>query len=208
MSTSYASYTRSDSERWNYNTHYYRLFDELRDRQFHSALDVGCGEGMLTRRMREFIPRVVGIDPDETSIAAARDQCCDVEYRCVDVLEDDLRGETFDAVASVAALHHMPAARGLRRLAGLVRPGGTLVVVGCAASNRWWEKPVDAVSFAGGAVMAATHPLWDHAAPTVWPPPVTYTQMRRLARTMLPGARFRRHLLFRYSIVWDRPLDG
>jgi hypothetical protein len=44
---------------------------------------------------------------------------------------------------------------------------------------------------------------WDHPSPIVWPPPVTYTKMRELAAT-LPGAQYRRHLLYRYSITWQK----
>jgi hypothetical protein len=29
--------------------------------------------------------------------------------------------------------------------------------------------------------------------------------MRRLTRDLLPGARYRRHLLWRYSVVWRKP---
>jgi hypothetical protein len=39
----------------------------------------------------------------------------------------------------------------------------------------------------------------------VWPPPETYGGMRALARELLPGARFRRHLLWRYSLIWRKP---
>jgi hypothetical protein len=39
-------------------------------------------------------------------------------------------------------------------------------------------------------------------APIVWPPPERYSTMRRLANELLPGVRWRRHLLWRYSLVW------
>jgi hypothetical protein len=29
--------------------------------------------------------------------------------------------------------------------------------------------------------------------------------MHALARQMLPGARYRRHLLWRYSLIWTKP---
>ena len=45
---------------------------------------------------------------------------------------------------------------------------------------------------------------WESPAPTVWPPPHTYAEVRSLAERVLPGARFRRHLYFRYSITWTR----
>jgi hypothetical protein len=41
-----------------------------------------------------------------------------------------------------------------------------------------------------------------HHVPLVWPPPETYAGMRALVRELLPGARYRRHTGFRYSVVW------
>lgn len=48
---------------------------------------------------------------------------------------------------------------------------------------------------------------WEHPSPKVWPPPVTYPQMRALAAEILPGSQYRRHLLWRYSITWRKPQE-
>jgi hypothetical protein len=42
-------------------------------------------------------------------------------------------------------------------------------------------------------------------APVIWPPPLTSRDMRWLAAAELPGARYRRHLYWRYSPVWTKP---
>ena len=42
-------------------------------------------------------------------------------------------------------------------------------------------------------------------APTIWPAPQTYAQVRRIAAETLPGVRYRRHLLWRYSLIWAKP---
>ena len=42
------------------------------------------------------------------------------------------------------------------------------------------------------------------AAP-ICDPEETYTEVRTIVANVLPGARYRRHNLFRYSIVWTRP---
>jgi hypothetical protein len=34
---------------------------------------------------------------------------------------------------------------------------------------------------------------------------LTYRDVRRLAGRMLPGARYRRHLYWRYSLIWTKP---
>ena len=39
----------------------------------------------------------------------------------------------------------------------------------------------------------------------MWPPPVTYADMRALAGRLLPGVTYRRHRMFRYSLTWTRP---
>jgi hypothetical protein len=33
----------------------------------------------------------------------------------------------------------------------------------------------------------------------------TYRQTRQKAKALLPGVRYRRHMLFRYSIIWTKP---
>jgi hypothetical protein len=57
----------------------------------------------------------------------------------------------------------------------------------------------------GQRVHALTRQVWEHPSPKVGPPPETYAGMRRLAADLLPGVRFRRHLLWRYSLVWTKP---
>jgi hypothetical protein len=41
-------------------------------------------------------------------------------------------------------------------------------------------------------------------APETWPPPESFTGTRRIAARVLPGSRFRRHVLWRYSLVWTK----
>jgi hypothetical protein len=35
---------------------------------------------------------------------------------------------------------------------------------------------------------------------------MTWGQVRATASTVLPGVRYRRHLLWRYSLVWHKPI--
>jgi SAM-dependent methyltransferase len=112
---------------------------------------------------------------------------------------------SFDLVVSVAALHHMDATAGLTRMRLLLRPGGTLLVVGLARSRFPRDAPFEIAAVLANAVHRMTKGYWDHAAPTVWPPPLTYPQLRHVADRVPPGARFRRHLLWRYSLTWTKP---
>ncbi|CAA9272141.1 MAG: N6 adenine-specific DNA methyltransferase, N12 class [uncultured Acidimicrobiales bacterium] len=169
------------------------------------GLDVGCGEGMLTRELAERMDHVVGIDLDQASIDLARAQgTAGVEYVVGDFMTHPFEPESFDAIVSVAALHHMEPGAALARMRRLLRPGGRLAVVGLARS-RPADLPLDAAGLLADQYYKRTRAYWDHSAPTVWPPPHTYGQVRQLAGRELPGVRYRRHLLFRYSLVWTKP---
>jgi SAM-dependent methyltransferase len=196
------------TKRWNHNLHYHPLVLAAAPPRCARALDVGCGEGVLARELRSVSERVVGIDLDAPSIESARAQGGEgVEYVRGDFLAHPFEPASFDLVASVAALHHMDAETALTRMADLLRPGGTLVVVGLARSGR----PGDFALDVAGAVATRVHThvlgkrYWEHDAPKLWPPPLSYAEVRRTAARLLPGVEYRRHVLWRYSLVWRRP---
>ncbi|MFI6292403.1 class I SAM-dependent methyltransferase [Nonomuraea sp. NPDC050790] len=193
--------------RWNHNIHYHsRILGAVPDGA-KRALDVGCGEGMLARELRQAVPYVTGIDLHEPSIGQARAYPGDIDYIVGDFLTHPFEPGSFDVVASVATLHHMDAADGLARMSELLRPGGVLAVVGLARSELPGDLPRDLAGIVVGQVHRAFKGLWKQTSPTVWPPPVTYRQMRALSAEMLPGSQYRRHLLLRYSVIWRKPRE-
>ena len=191
--------------RWNHNIHYHPLLLAAVPSGCRTALDVGCGEGILARELRAVVPSVSGIDLDGPSIERARADAGGVEYVQGDFLTHPFEAESFDVIVSVAALHHMDAAAGLDRVRTLLRPGGVLALVGLAGDRL----PHDLPYVLAGAVLHRWHRMrkgyWEHSAPTVWPPPQTYAEVRATASRVLPGVRFRRHALWRYSVVWTKP---
>ncbi len=68
------------------------------------------------------------------------------------------------------------------------------------------DLPADAVAAIAHRVLRLRRTFRQVAAPVVWPPPHTYPQLRRIAAEVLPGARYRRHLLWRYSLIWTKPV--
>lgn len=189
---------------WNHNVHYYpRVLAAVPDGASR-ALDVGCGEGVLVRALARTVPHVVGLDRHLPTLAAAAPGSARIGYVAGDLLDPPFPPASFDLVSSVASLHHMDEEATLRRMASLLRPGGRLVVIGLA------NETIIGLPFAGlGAVAHVVHHrrhrTWESTAPIVWPPPRNYAQLRRLAAGTLPGATFRRHLLWRYSITWEKP---
>ena len=195
-----------DDERWDHSIAYHRVVLAAVPQPCRRALDVGCGEGQLTRSLLGPADHVTGLDRDRASIAAARARGGPGLGHVVgDVLDAPFAPGTFDLVTSVATLHHLDARAGLTAMAALVQPGGVLVVVGLARS----EGLRDVLWEAAGVVAHRLHrlrtPVWEHPSPRVWPPPESWAGMRTLAEDVLPGVRWRRHLLWRWSAVWRRP---
>lgn len=191
------------SEHWNHNTHYHRLLPRWAPPPWGRVLDVGCGEGLLTRRMAPFAREVVGVDADADAIELARAQAPDVTYVHGDALTADVGGP-FDLVTCVATLHHMDLADGLTRLRDLVAPGGTLVVVGGTKPT----SPIDFWWILLGTVVNQPSRL----VRGYWEPPVrlhkttqTYGDLMRETRRIVPGARLAHRLYWRYSLVWRAP---
>jgi 2-polyprenyl-3-methyl-5-hydroxy-6-metoxy-1,4-benzoquinol methylase len=193
------------SQRWNHNIHYHPRILRAVPPGAASALDIGCGEGMLSRALRRVVPAVTGIDLDTPSLAEARSYGDDISYVHGDFLEYPLEPASYDVVASVATLHHVDARAGLLQMRSLVRPGGVLVVIGLARETFPRDLPYVAAGGAANWAYRAIKGHWEHPSPIVWPPPVTYRDMQSLATELLPGATYRRHLQFRYSITWSKP---
>ena len=201
--------------RWTHNGHYHQVILDAIPAGCTTALDVGCGTGGLTRRLRAAGPRVTGIDRDEPCIRVARAHAgaAGLRYLVGDIARAPLQPGSFDLVTSIAMVHHMDAELALRQMAGLLRPGGVLAVVGLARDSTPADYARDVPAMAGTQL----HRLADasrravrqspppHVPPLVWPPPLSYRQMRALAERLLPGVRYRRHLYWRYSLVWAKP---
>jgi SAM-dependent methyltransferase len=82
------------------------------------VLDVGCGDGTLTRRLVGEGYDATGLDPE-----APRE-----EGYLRDTLEEFRSQATFDAAVAVRSLHHLhDPVRALDNLQGLLRPGGRLI---------------------------------------------------------------------------------
>jgi SAM-dependent methyltransferase len=195
-----------DGERWNHNLHYGA---QLLTRLPHDAqvvLDAGCGEGTLTRRLAALVPTAVGLDRDQAALDAARVQAGGPHYVRGDLLAPPFADASFDAVVSVAALHHVDAGAALASLAALLRPGGLLAVVGLARGSLPRDLPRELIAAVSTRVLKVKHRgYWEQPAPKVWPPPQTYAEVRQTAEAVLPSAAVRRRILWRYDLTWIRP---
>ncbi|KAA9151771.1 class I SAM-dependent methyltransferase [Amycolatopsis acidicola] len=172
------------------------------------ALDVGCGDGLLARKLASRAKRVTGIDSSPRMIADARELAADhpgLTFLEGDFLAADLSDGTYDFVCSVATIHHLDFEAALCRMRDLLRPGGVLVVVSLARSATLAER---AFAVAATPAVRITKLLRRARSPQGMPgmkPQMSYGQVRAAAQRLLPGVRYQRHVLRRYSITWTKP---
>ncbi|RKN41872.1 class I SAM-dependent methyltransferase [Streptomyces hoynatensis] len=173
------------------------------------ALDVGCGDGLLARKLAEGgAKRVMGIDAAPGMVSRARELAAGrpgLSFVEGDFLTAELPAGGFDFICSVAAVHHMDFEAAVTRMRELLRPGGRLVIVALARNagfGEWvfWALATPLVWLVKAVRRARPPAGMPGAAPTM-----SHAQAREAAQRLLPGVRYRRHLLRRYSLTWENP---
>jgi SAM-dependent methyltransferase len=200
----------SAPEYWNHNVHYQRLILRAVPPGCGTALDIGCGDGMLVRMLAERCAHVTGIDADAGMIVLAREY---TRNTCVSFVEGDFlsypEAETghFDFVCANTALHHMDFEAALDTIARLVRPGGRAAVIGLARDASKRDYLAGAAAMPVDRLYKEFHREGNSGAP-IRDPEMSWDEVRDAARRTLPGVKYRRHLLWRYSLLWDKPAFG
>ena len=174
------------------------------------ALDVGCGDGLLTRALAARGISTLGIDASPGMVALARRRARNnprIEYRVADIMTDPLPEGRFDVVVSVSAVHHMALDEVLPRLIAAVAPGGTLLIQDVTTRTGLRGLPLNALAWCARRLRAAPAKavtvLYEaHGADEQY---LNERDVELIYRRLLPGSRVELHLEWRYTIVWERP---
>ncbi|MEU0455641.1 class I SAM-dependent methyltransferase [Streptomyces sp. NPDC006129] len=197
---------------WDHNAHFHPWILRQFPARLGSALDVGCGSGDLARLPAGRAGRVHGIDADPAITARAREltpASAPVTYTVAEA-PDGLPDAAYDALTCVAVIHHLPFTEALTAFRDRLAPGGTLVVVGVHRAEDPVDHLLSFVSVPLNIVMALLKNRGRRVARPVAmtartrAADMTFSEIAREARTVLPGARLRRRLFWRYTLVWHR----
>ncbi len=194
---------------WNHNVHYQPVILRTVPAGCGPALDVGCGDGLLACRLAERCGSVTGIDSDAGMIAVARRRAerasGQLTFVEADFLAHPMAEAGFDFVCANTSLHHMDFEAALAAMRRLLRPGGRLAVVGLAANGSAGDWLAGLTGVPAALFYRAIRGEGNPGAP-IKDPDMTWGEVRSAARRVLPGVRWRRHLLWRYSLRWRKPV--
>jgi ubiquinone/menaquinone biosynthesis C-methylase UbiE len=203
-------------EGWDHNSHYHDFLLKQVPRPCPAALEIGCGTGVFARLLAGRAEQVMALDLSPQMIRLARERSGgypNLDFQTADLLSWELPGEPFDCVVSIATLHHLPFTAGLAKMKSVLKPNGVLLVLDLF-------QPVGAGDWLTGAIAAPTslvlrlikrrhlkekaelQAAWaEHGRNERYP---TLAEVRRVGRAVLPGVEVRKHLLWRYSLIWKK----
>ena len=127
-----------------------------------TALDVGCGAGLLSEPMARLGAVVTGLDPAPTNIAVARRHAeragLSIDYREEEIEAVAARGERFDIVLAMEVVEHVadvPAFVSACCLA--VKPGGLLAMATINRTLRAYALAIVGAEYVLGWLPRGTH---------------------------------------------------
>jgi len=199
-----------------HNDHYHDFLLRHLPSKLGDALEVGCGTGGFARRLAERGEHVLAADLSPEMIRLARERSArfpNIEYELADIQKRPLPDETFDCIASIATLHHVPYGETLLKMKKALKPGGVLLILDLFEPAGWLDFLSNLVALPISMSLRLIHQgrlrprrevraAWAaHEHHDSYP---TMKEVRALCASMLPGARIKQHLLWRYSIVWQK----
>jgi SAM-dependent methyltransferase len=205
-----------DKDGWTHNNHYHPFLLRHVPAQCDDALEIGCGTGAFSRLLAERSRHVLGLDlaPEMVRIAQGRSKNCpNVEYQAADVLQWGFPCKKFDCIVSIATFHHLPLEEMLQKAKEALRPGGTLLILDLFQSEWPQDFLMDCVAVPASVILRlvktgrlrepqAVRAAWAaHGVHDVYLP---LSVIHQVCDRVIPGAEVRRHLLWRYSMIWKK----
>ena len=201
---------------WDHNSHYHDFLSKQLPPHCTDALEIGCGTGAFSRLLASRSDRVLALDlsPQMIRIAKERsEQYPNIDFQIADAMTWEFPSEQFDCVASIATLHHLPLEETLSKMAEALRINGTLIILDLFQAEGLSDVLASALAVPANILLKLINTghlreprevrqAWaEHGRSDSYP---TLSQIRQICASVLPGAKVRKHLLWRYSLVWRR----
>ena len=199
-----------------HNDHYHNFLLRHLPSDCHNVLEIGCGTGGFARRLAERSQHVLALDLSPEMIRIAREsstQFPNIEFQLADVRDWPFPIASFDCIATVATLHHLPFPEMLLKMKTALKPGGVLLVLDLFEPAGLSDSLLNLLALPVSTTLRLIHQgrllpprevrdAWAaHELHDLYP---TMREVHALCGSVLPGAKITKHLLWRYSIVWQK----
>jgi SAM-dependent methyltransferase len=201
---------------WNHNSYYHSFLLQHVPAHCAEALDIGCGTGAFARLLADHADHVLALDLSPNTIQIATERSAEfpnIDFCVADVMAWEFSAGQFDCIASIATFHHLRLEKILARLKNALRPGGVLLVLDLYKGEGLVDLLTGALAMPVSLALRwlRTRRLRDpKEVRAAWAEHgrhdsyLTLSQVRRTCAALLPGARVKKHLLWRYSVVWRK----
>jgi len=198
---------------WDHNSHYHRFLLKHMPQRCQKALEIGCGSGAFARLLATKSDQVFALDVSPQMIRLSQERSQEypnITFQVAGALSWEFPSNHFDCIVSIATLHHLPLEEMLLNMKLALKMNGVLLIL-----DLYRE------SLPGALTSLATVPVslmlkYLNTGRFSEPPEVraawaehskhdrylTLSELRRRCRMLLPGVKIRKHLLWRYSLVW------
>ncbi|HEX8898337.1 MAG TPA: class I SAM-dependent methyltransferase [Chthoniobacterales bacterium] len=212
-----------DQDGWSGNKHYHNFLLRHLPAHCDQVVEVGCGTGAFSRRLAERARQVTAIDLSSEMIRVARSrsaQCTNIDFEVADIVARELPESHFDCIATIATLHHLPIRCVLAKMKRALKPGGTLIAIDLYEPERkllsvrgLTDAMLNVLAMATICSLRLLHNRRLRPPPEVraaWEAHgrsdsyLTMDQARSLYGELLPESVVRKHLLWRYSVIWRK----
>ncbi|MBD0371909.1 MAG: methyltransferase domain-containing protein [Pyrinomonadaceae bacterium] len=206
----------TSAEGWSQNSYYHDFLLRHTPAGCRKALEIGCGTGAFSRRLAARSEHVTALDLSPEMIRIARERSAEfpnIEFHVQDAASSDFPSEEFDCIATIATLHHLPFKLMLDKMKRALRVGGVLLILDLLEPESFYDLLTSAVAYPVCASLrllkqrrlrppAEVRAAW--AEHEQYDSYLTLSEVRAACNEALPGARVRRHLMWRYSVVWKK----
>ncbi len=203
-------------ETWNHNAHYHSyLINQLPEGCRH-ILEIGCGTGKFSRLIAERAEKVLAIDLSPQMIRLARTRSKlypNIDFIEGDVMTYQLPDNQFDCIATLTTLHHLPMTDVLKKIKQALKPRGVFICLDLYQRSNLADLFFDGIAYPANLFLRSAktgkfrpsrevrEAYAEHGKTDTY---LSLPQIEQICADILPSALVRRHLFWRYSIIWKK----
>ncbi len=202
---------------WDHNNHYYSFLLKQLPPYCGNILDIGCGSGVFSRLLAQRADNVIAVDLSAKMIELAQQHSQsypNIDFQVADILKWQFPVEHFDAIVSIATVHHLPLEVLLPKIQAALKPGGKFLILDLVEAAGIQDIVSDAIAVPLNLILQLFKNKRLRPTPeaiAAWREHIrtdkylTRSQVKQIYLKSLTGAKIRKHLFWRYSVVWEKP---